>query len=251
MTKKRMIMFAVIAAIIVAAPISFLSLVRSSESFSVVDGNVYHIYPANLSNLDIKRQNLIFHSSSIAYQGNQTEQSYFNASTTFSGCYMMTQSVGDCLYNSTYVYVMFFNYNFQGDFYSNLHPTKVVVSASAYYQNHSLDQNVLIENPWFNQFLQDRYDRNVSNTSGKQAIDFSSASVDYPLENNSFSKNDQRYYFCLANQSECFPREFQVIYNVPLVYNLTIDITFDAVSSSAMLVDNFTIYVIDTGIRGD
>lgn len=80
--RNRIIIFAVIAVIIVAAPISFISLLQSPESFSVVDGNVYHIYPANLSNQEYScnhGSSLILNSSSMAYHGNYTDLSYFNA----------------------------------------------------------------------------------------------------------------------------------------------------------------------------
>ncbi len=243
---NKMIMFAVIAALIVAAPISFINLVPSHEVFSIVDGTTSYVYPANLSNVQysINHQNLSLSTGSYAYQGNRSDLSYFNSSIYSFGSYMMYE--GSCNYT------IFLDYNFRGNFYSNLHPTKVIVSASASYQNHTLDDNVVIYSPWVYNFLQDPYEKNVSNSTSTKCIDSrGSGTITYPLENNSGTKLGQRYYFCLANESDkLFPRNFEIYYNPPFQYNLTINLAIEAFTPSAELVDNFTIYLIDDGMMG-
>ena len=252
-----MIIFAVIAATIVAAPISFLSLVPSAVSFSVVDGNVYHIYPANLSNKEycLHRSSLILNSSSMAYHGNYTDLSYFNASMSFFETYMSNPGCG--------AYTIFINYNFRGAVSNNLHPTKVTATVSAFFQNNTSDNNFVVTTPFPLDCHTDPYEKNVSTASSDTVIwERGSGTVTYPLENGSSSTNNRNYYFCLANGGKpayvngfeinsTFPRGFTIYYNPPIVYNLTVDLTFMATSPSATLVDNFTIYLIDTEMKSD
>ena len=252
-----MIMFAVIAAVIVAAPISFLSLVPSAVSFSVADGNVYHIYPANFSNKEycLHRSSLILNSSSMAYHGNYTDLSYFNASMSFFETYMSVPGSG--------AYTIFINYNFRGAVSSILHPTKVTATVSAFFQNNTSDNNFVVTTSGVYPGDPDPFEKNVSIASSDTVIwERGSGTVTYPLENSSSSTNNQKYYFCLANGSKptfvngcginsAFPRGFWIFYNPPIVYNLTVDLTFMATSPSATLVDNFTIYLIDTEMKSD
>ncbi|MGC8515131.1 MAG: hypothetical protein ACP5OC_03235 [Thermoplasmata archaeon] len=243
--RNRMIMFAIIAAVIVASPISFLFLLPPVQSFSVTDGNISHIYEANLSNVCnsiLHHEYLKLNAGSVAYHAKQTSLAYFKASTCFFGTYMNETGL---------VYTGILDYNFRGNVSSSLHPIEVTVTLSALYRNGSLDNNVVIYSPWFYHLISDPYERNVSNTTSTTGYlwERGSGTIIFPLDNFSRAIGAQRYYFCLGNLSEQnFLRNFCVYYNPPIVSNLTLDLTIKAISRTATLVDNFTIYLIDTGI---
>ncbi|MCL4451983.1 MAG: hypothetical protein M1327_05105 [Candidatus Thermoplasmatota archaeon] len=181
--------------------------------------------------------------------------SYFNASMFFLETYMCYPSGG--------AYTIFIDYNFRGIFSSNLHPTDVAVTVSAFYQNNTSDNNFVVTTPFPLDCHVDPYENNVSTSFSDTCIwERGSGTVNYSLENSSSFNNKQKYYFWLANGGKpasvngfeinsTFPRGFWIYYNPPIVYNLTIDLTFKVTSTSATLMDNFTVYVIDTGINGE
>jgi hypothetical protein len=245
MNRRSIILFAAIAAIIVASPISFLVLIPPVQSFSVSDGNISSIYEANLSNVCksiLHHEYLKLNSSSVAFHSNQTSSASLEASTCFFGTFMSLPEL---------VYTGYLDYNFRGNFSSCIHPLEVTVTLSALYSNGSLDDNVVIYSPWIFHLISDPYERNVSNTTSITCClwERGSGTIFFPLDNWSRVIEGQRYYFCLGNLSEpTFPRDFCVYYNPPIVSNLTLELTIKAIGRTATMEDNFTIYLIDTGI---
>ena len=79
-----MIVFAVIAVIIVAVPISLLSIFTGEPSLKVVDGNVSSVYSGNFSNIS-DNGCFLLNASAIAYQNNNSNPSFFNASVCYFG----------------------------------------------------------------------------------------------------------------------------------------------------------------------
>ena len=80
--KRTMILFAVIAAIIVAVPISLLSIITAGPSLKVINGNVSSVYSGNFSNFS-DNGSFQLNASAIAYQNNNSNPSFFNTSVYY------------------------------------------------------------------------------------------------------------------------------------------------------------------------
>ena len=65
-------------------------------------------------------------------------------------------------YPANGAYTIFIDYNFRGIFSSNLHPTKVAVTVSAFYQNNTSDNNFVVTTPFPLDCHVDPYEKNVS-----------------------------------------------------------------------------------------
>ena len=189
-----MIVFAVIAVIIVAVPISLLSIFTGEPSLKVVDGNVSSVYSGNFSNIS-DNGGFQLNASAIAYQNNNSNPSFFNASVCYFGHHVLFPYG-----NGFYLYSVIFAYSFQGNFAGNVHPKSVEVTVSNYYRNGSIDKITVIG-------LRLRYEAcSGDNVSGLAAVKNNPqmngngfAHCIYPLVNYGLFNRNSRYYFWLGS----------------------------------------------------
>ena len=192
--KRTMIVFAVIAVIIVAVPISLLSIFTGEPSLKVVDGNVSSVYSGNFSNIS-DNGCFLLNASAIAYQNNNSNPSFFNASVCYFGHHVLFPYG-----NGFYLYTVLFAYSFQGNFAGNVHPKSVKITVSNYYRNGSIDKNTVIGMPLRTQAC------SGDNVSGLAIVKNNPqmngngfAHCIYPLVNYSSFTRNSRYYFWLGS----------------------------------------------------
>ena len=238
--KRTKIVFAVIAAIVVAVPISLLSIITAGPSLKVVDGNVSSVYSGNFSNFsDNGRFQL--NAYAIAYQNNNSNPSFFNASVYYFGRHISPFN------NGFYFYSVIFAYSFQGNFAGNLHPKSVEITISNYYRNGSIDKNTVIGLPL-------RYEAcsgdNVSGLGIKnnpQMSGYGFANCIYPLVNYGLFNRNSRYHFWLGSPDSSFTTGTaggvcDFLTQIPH----TISFTISVLGLSHNMNDTFTYYLINT-----
>ena len=233
--RNRMIMFAVIAAIIIAVPISSYELHSSHNTFNVKDSISTAVYYQNTTKLYQTSPMIAIHDNGSMNLTTQSAKSYFNSS---SGLF-----VGYCNFSSDY----FANvvYSFGGTFNPSYSPSAVEVSLSVLNANGTINTNEKLNTLQLYSSLPGAL--NVINKlndlcvlSGFGSLDFS-----YILTNQTKVNQHAFYDFYLGSKNVSYYYGQPVIIWInQIANNLTLKLTLSAVGQNYKLTDIFLFYLV-------
>lgn len=243
LSRRKIAIIAILVAVIVSIPITFYYFTTDFNRvpISVTNGNSSGVfYSGNLTKNSYTNGSRLYMNANSTISEEKYNKSNFDSQMAYYGFYQPPGLFG------VYAIVVFFSFN--GSFVFNLHPSKIIVTATVL-GDGTVDDNVSVSSiDYMSVGYSQTYKNNITGEDVGRSRQGSLSFAFTPI-NQEQSESSGMYLFGFGNSSFGNGYWLTLTYVQPTwVHNLTFQLNLTVQGLSQPVTDSFSVYLIDTSI---